>query len=170
MHQATQSQGKKIQCIFKVCVWLGKTPSSQPCPCSPPLGSASISGAFPVIPPCSRRTGGGRWGQREGVQGQKGDTKGRAAAARWRGSAWIVGQLNQDAKLQLLNHNGPRTVCLPSPKSAEESLAGGTLLLPQLVPFHSGRMEKGFTRQHYGGSVICKRSAKSIPIISKDAA
>lgn len=50
-----------------------------------------------------------------------------------------------------------------------ESLAWGNLL-PQLVPFHSGRMGKGFTRQHYGGSALCKRSVKSIPIISKDAA
>lgn len=82
-----------------------------------------------------------------GAEGQEGETKGSAAGALWSGSMWILGQLNQDTKLQLLNHKGPHIVSLAqlllSLNSAEErAFHGGNLLLPQLVPFHSGRMEK----------------------------
>lgn len=68
------------------------------------------------------------------IEGQEGQAKGSAVNALWAGSAWILGQLNQDTKLQLLTHKDPHTVSLAPPlsrlKFAEESLPPGTFIFP----------------------------------------
>lgn len=107
------------------------------------------------------------WGPRRGNQGQCSRCSVIWECMNFRSAK--SGHKATAAKPQRPTYSFPGSVASQPPICGRETSIGEPSSSP-ISAFSQWQDRKGFTRQHYSVSVICKRSVKSIPIISKDAA